>query len=85
MTKLALVATAALALALGACASNKSATTADMGIVNSKCPIVPSHPATTKAVVEFNGQKVGLCCAGCVGKWNALSDADKQTRLDAAK
>jgi len=85
MNKLALVATAALALALGACASNKSSQSASMGIVNSKCPIVPSHPATNKTIVEFKGQHVGLCCAGCVGKWNALSDADKQTRLDAAK
>lgn len=85
MNKLALVATASLALVLGACASNKSSQSAGMGIVNSKCPIVPSHPSTNKTVVEFKGQKVGLCCAGCVGKWNALSDADKQARLDAAK
>lgn len=85
MNKLAFVALAAFTLALGACASNKSATAADMGIVNSKCPIVPSHPATNKTIVDFKGQHVGLCCAGCVGKWNALSDADKQARLDAAK
>ncbi|MCE7973852.1 MAG: hypothetical protein DYG92_05915 [Leptolyngbya sp. PLA1] len=85
MNKIALVATAALALALGACASNKSSQSASMGVVNSKCPIVPSHASTTKTVVEFKGQKVGLCCAGCIAKWNALSDADKQARLDAAK
>lgn len=85
MNKLALVAAAALALALGACASSKSSQSGSMGVINSKCPIVPSHPSTNKTIVEFNGEKVGLCCAGCIAKWNALSDADKKARLDAAK
>lgn len=81
-----MAAVAVAALAVGGCASNKAAKTeASMGIVNSKCPMMPDHPATTKTVVDYKGQKVGLCCAGCIKGWNGLSDADKAAKLQAAK
>jgi hypothetical protein len=57
---------------------------ANMGIVNTKCPIVPSHGAKAKTVVDFNGQKVGLCCAGCLPDWNKMNDEQKAAALKAA-
>lgn len=59
--------------------------TASMGIVNSKCPIVPAHKANPNVLVDFQGQKVALCCKGCSSAWNKLSDAEKATKVAAAK
>lgn len=56
-----------------------------MGVVNSKCPMMLSHPAGEKVTTEFQGQKVGLCCAGCMPAWNKLSDAEKAAALAKAK
>ena len=58
---------------------------ASMGIVNSKCPIVPDHIANPNVLVDFQGQKVALCCKGCTPAWNKLSDAEKATKIAAAK
>ena len=58
---------------------------ANMGIVNTKCPVMPSHPAGVKVVTEHKGQKVGLCCAGCMPAWNKLNDEQKDAALAAAK
>lgn len=57
---------------------------ASMGIVNSKCPMMPSHAAGSKVTVDFNGQKVGMCCGGCVPAWNKLTDEQKAAKLKAA-
>ncbi|MCE5279635.1 MAG: hypothetical protein ABFD92_09445 [Planctomycetaceae bacterium] len=56
---------------------------------NTKCPMMGSkiNPAKVTAALtrEFKGQKVAFCCGGCPAAWDKLSDADKQTKLDAAK
>ncbi len=57
---------------------------ASMGIVNTKCPIMPSHAAKAKTVADFNGQKVGFCCAGCLPDWNKMSDEQKAAAVKAA-
>ncbi|MBS0196782.1 MAG: hypothetical protein JSR77_08495 [Planctomycetes bacterium] len=95
----AMIVAACVAAFLAGCSSNKSADTktasktadkaaapkqASMGVVNTKCPIMPSHPATAKSVKEFNGQKVGFCCEGCYKKWDAMSDAEKADALKKA-
>lgn len=36
-----------------------------------KCPVMPSHEAGTKEVLEYAGASFGMCCAGCVGKFEA--------------
>jgi len=58
---------------------------ASMGVVNSKCPVMPAHAAGTKTTADYNGKKVGFCCPGCVPKWDAMSDADKAAALAKAK
>ena len=57
---------------------------ASMGIVNTKCPMMLSHPAKDTVVVDFKGQKVGMCCKGCLPAWNKLNDEQKAEKLKAA-
>jgi hypothetical protein len=56
--------------------------------VNRVCPIMnsPFDPAKVPAhlTAEFEGQKVGFCCGGCVPAWNGLTDAEKRAKLNAA-
>jgi len=62
--------------------SNKVAT------VNAKCPLMGSKFNNAKVspdlVREFEGQKIGFCCAGCPDKWDKLSDVEKATKLATA-
>jgi hypothetical protein len=37
------------------------------------------HPLS--ASTDYKGQKVGFCCAGCVGQWNKLTDEQRDERL----
>lgn len=89
MKKLATLALASLVLV--GCAQNKQqaaakpAANASMGIVNSKCPMMPEHAAGSSVTVDYNGQKVGLCCKGCISGWNKLTEAEKADRLAKAK
>ena len=66
-----------------ACAGTKNAGTAQAAM-NTKCPVTGEavDPAST---AEFKGTKVGFCCDNCIPKWDKLSDADKQAKLDKAK
>ncbi|MBT3199316.1 MAG: hypothetical protein HN350_05320 [Phycisphaerales bacterium] len=53
--------------------------------VNNKCPLMGSLFNNAKVapdlVREFEGKKIGFCCAGCPEKWDKLSDADKVEKL----
>ena len=55
--------------------------------VNAKCPLMGGkiNPAkvSTDLVREFDGKKVGFCCAKCLPKWDKLSDDDKKAKLAA--
>ncbi len=84
------VAAIALSAGLSACSTNEQAGAHDghgsmtqVSAVNTKCPIMGSDvdPAVT---TEYNGQTVGFCCAGCIGKFNKLSDAEKAEKLAAS-
>lgn len=53
--------------------------------VNKMCAVEhddPVNPAVEAAA--YKGQKVGFCCKGCVPKWNAMTDAQKDASLAAA-
>lgn len=58
-------------------------------VVNAKCPIMGNtiDPAAVPAnlVTEFEGQKIGFCCAGCPEAWDKLSDAEKIAKLATSK
>lgn len=52
---------------------------------NAFCVMVPEDPVDPSvAPVEWKGQKLGLCCEGCRGKWNKLTDAQKDSAVAKA-
>lgn len=83
---------ASLTLALGACQSGeqKSAQCTEVKAgtvisVNTFCAVEhddPVDPGITP--VDFKGQKVGFCCAGCVKKWAKMTDAQREATLKIA-
>jgi hypothetical protein len=52
--------------------------------VNQYCAIVLDDPVDPAVVVEWKGQKVGLCCKGCMPKWEKLSEAERDAALATA-
>ena len=81
------------ALLLGACTSGEKTEDPAMcqqpkpGAITSEndyCVIMNADPVDPELTREWNGHKVGFCCKGCLPKWDALSDAEKQAALDKA-
>lgn len=75
----------------GACGDeSKAACTAPKGggpitSVNTMCVMENDDPVNPKVEpVVWNGQKVGFCCKGCLPKWNALTDAQKDAAVAKA-
>jgi len=56
--------------------STSKNTNVAMGAINDKCPI-SGQPVSPGEVSDYKGHTVGFCCAGCEGKWNAMTDAQK--------
>ncbi len=52
--------------------------------VNAYCVIMNEDPVDPELVREYKGQRVGFCCKGCVPKWNAMTDAQKDAALATA-
>lgn len=81
------------ALAMSAC-SNKPAEESEAvckevkpGVVtsvNAYCAIVLDDPVNPEVFTDYKGQRVGFCCKGCVPKWNALTEAQKDAALAKA-
>lgn len=51
--------------------------------VNAKCPIMGGK-AKSSVVTQWGDKTVGFCCPPCIKKWDALSEAEKATKLAAA-
>ncbi|MCC6405576.1 MAG: hypothetical protein IT453_00320 [Planctomycetes bacterium] len=51
---------------------------------NQYCAIVLADPVDPTVVLEWKGQKVGLCCQGCIPKWEKLTEAEKDAALATA-
>lgn len=51
---------------------------------NQYCVVMNDDPVDPALTREWNGHKVGFCCKGCLPKWDAMSDAEKQAALDKA-
>ena len=56
---------------------------AGMATVNATCPVMPENEVDPEVTREFMGKTVGFCCKKCVGKWDEMSDQDKQAKLEA--
>lgn len=53
--------------------------------VNTMCVMVNEDPVDPSVkTVNFKGQEVGFCCAGCVPKWEKLTDDQKAAALSKA-
>ena len=61
------------------CAGTKEA--AAGATANSMCVLNPTEHVSEGVMTDYKGTKVGFCCNGCVGKFNAMSDADKTAKL----
>lgn len=89
------VAVLACVLLLGAVGCKKESAeptkpaAAAVKVVNTSCPVMGEalDPAkvTEGLTRTFQEQKVGFCCKDCLGSWDKLNDADKLTKLAAAK
>lgn len=68
------------------CMKSKDSDTAK--VVNESCPMTGEKidPANVpdNLIREFHGKKVGFCCGGCPGKWDKLSDEEKEAKLKKA-
>jgi hypothetical protein len=64
-----------------------AAATAEPKFANDRCPIsgLPIVPAkvTDNLVREYKGQRVAFCCGSCPPKWDKLTDAEKDAKLQA--
>lgn len=55
---------------------------ANMGLMNSRCPMKPDCPLPAKpAVADYKGGKVGFCCKGCVEEWGQMTAAQQEAKL----
>lgn len=58
----------------------------ESGVINSNCPIMGSKidpdNVPEKLTREFEGEKIGFCCAGCPKQWDNLSDQEKRAKLE---
>ena len=56
-------------------------------VANARCPIMGSKidPGKVPANLtrEFDGRKVGFCCAACPPAWDKMPDAAKRAKLQA--
>ena len=52
--------------------------------VNQYCAVNQNDPVDPALVADYKGQKVGFCCKGCIPKWNAMTDAQKDAAVASA-
>ena len=77
-------------LALGACNSDKKAGAASDGSMavkadNTMCPVGGGPVAAAVTPSTYKGKHVGFCCAGCKGKFDKMSDAEKDAKVTTMK
>ena len=71
------------------CCEENARTSADRPVVesgmlvNKKCPMTGEDLAPNPVTADYQGKKVGFCCAGCVTKWSKLSAAEMAAKLNA--
>ena len=76
------------AIAMAGCASSTTTMDEDCmapekgdavaaGSVNSVCPIGGDGVGAGSPLVTHKGTVIALCCEGCVTKWNAMDEAER--------
>jgi len=84
VSRIAVVLVAVCGLAVVGCANQKTGK-ASAGAMNATCPISGEAVAGSTVHVAYKGQEVAFCCEGCAKKWSAMTDAQKDAKLAAAK
>ena len=84
---IALLATSLIALS-GCCCNKhekdaKSASAAAPGAMNTTCPL-SGRAVNASVTSEHEGKKVAFCCAGCKGKFDAMTAAKKSETMASA-
>ena len=73
------------AFALTGCKTDDGATSqpssVSMGIVNDTCPVMGGRVNPDTETVQYDGDTVGFCCAGCIRGWESMSDDEKKASL----
>jgi hypothetical protein len=81
-------------LVVGGCNANKAHSESEAeckavkpGVTtpNKVCVVNHDDPVNPKVQgVVWRGQTYGLCCPGCMGRWNKMTDAEKDTAVAEA-
>jgi hypothetical protein len=79
-------------LAMGGCADQQKTEAqpamamSPAGTVNYYCVMNPDDKVEVNSpTTTWRGEKIGFCCGGCVGKWNKMTDAQKDAAVAAGK
>ncbi len=51
--------------------------------VNKNCPI-SGNPVRAGVTTVTDGKTVGFCCGGCIGRWEAFTQAERKEKLAGA-
>jgi hypothetical protein len=62
----------------------KSVKPGEVTTVNHYCAVMTNDPVDPSLVHEWNGQKVGFCCKGCIPRWEKMTDEQKSANLAKA-
>jgi len=58
-------------------------TSSMQGVINTHCPIM-KEKVDPELTVDWNGEKVGLCCPPCLDEWKEMTDSERKTALKEA-
>lgn len=50
--------------------------------INGTCPVYPEEVVDPTTVVEWEGERIGLCCDECVYEWENWSDVARTGYVD---
>lgn len=48
--------------------------------VNANCPFT-NKPVNARVTRTWSGKTISFCCNGCAGRWDSMSDADKNAKM----
>jgi len=68
-------------------AVDESASEKQVEITNPKCPVmntIMEKTAPENMTRIYKGHRIGFCCKVCLGKWDKMSDADREPLYKAA-
>lgn len=69
---------------LGSCQSTKT-TPSTMEPINATCAMKDNEAVDASCCVEHKGEKIAFCCKTCKGKFESLTEAEKDARVAELK